>query len=123
LNKPALNFEGNKSWAELILLCLLERDNWQGCWVNNYCRAFWRDIYVTTELPESAAPLFYRIVTRNGGKSGCWDIFVCRGKDVLFVESKQHGKDKIQPSQQKWLESALAEGVPLSSFAIAEYQK
>lgn len=124
LGKPVLDFEGKKSLAELILLRLLEREGWQGCWVNNYRRAFWRDIYVTTELPEApSTALFYRVVAQNGGKAGCWDIFAWRGGEVLFVESKQRGKDRIQPTQQKWLESALAEGVPLSSFYIVEYQK
>lgn len=40
---------------------------------------------------------------------------------TLFIESKQRSSDRIRPAQASWLEHALENGVPLSSFLIAEY--
>jgi hypothetical protein len=37
------------------------------------------------------------------------------------VEAKQRGKGRLRPTQRAWLEGALAEGVPLSAFVIAEW--
>ncbi|MDZ4819293.1 MAG: VRR-NUC domain-containing protein [Planctomycetota bacterium] len=124
-NKPALQFNDQPIWAEFILVRLLEGDGWQGAWVKNWNgREFLRDIRETVELPSTASALFRRIEKRTAGRGGgCWDIFAWRGDDFLFIESKQHGQDKLQLTQRTWLESAREEGVPLSSFAIVEWQK
>jgi hypothetical protein len=123
-NKPALQFNGQPMWAEFILLRLLESDGWRGCWVKNWGgRAFWRDILETVELPSATSALFRRIEARTAGRGGgCWDIFAWRGDDVLFIESKQRGKDRLRLTQRTWLESALQEGIPLAAFAIVEWQ-
>lgn len=123
-NKPALEFDGQPTWAEFVLLRLLERDGWEGVWVKNWHgRAFWRDVADPVALPPSASALFDRIAARAAGRGGgCWDIFAWRGDDVLFIESKQRGKDRLRDTQRTWLVSALAEGVPLSAFAIVEWQ-
>ncbi len=54
-------------------------------------------------------------------RRGCWVIFAWRESEILFVESKQRSNDRIRPIQALWLEHALENGVPLSSFLIAEY--
>ena len=123
-NKPALQFDGHPVWAEFTLLRLLERHGWKGAWVKNWGgRAFWSDVLEITELPPSAEKLFYRIDKRAGTGAGCWDILASRGDDVFFLESKQRGRDEIRLSQRVWLENALGEGVPLSSFMIAEWER
>jgi hypothetical protein len=124
-NKPALQFEGQPTWAEIILLRLLERDGWSGAWVKNWGRrAFWRDVLEVVELPQSAHNIFSRIEKRVGGRgSGCWDIFAWHEDEYLFVESKQHKRDQIRPTQLNWIESALEEGMPISSFVIVEWAR
>jgi hypothetical protein len=123
-NKPALHFEGRPTWAEFIVLRLLERDAWKGAWVKNWGgRAFWRDVLEDCDLPSSALTRFRQIEKRAGGQGGgCWDIFVSRGDEFLFIESKQsEGRDQVRETQEIWLESALDEGIPLESFAIVEW--
>ena len=123
-NKQPLQFGGRPMWAEFILLRLLESDGWAGVWVKNWGgRAFWRNPGEPVELPKTAADVFQRIEQRVAGRGGgCWDIFAWCGADVLFIESKKRGRDRLRPTQLTWLEGALAEGMPLSTFAIVEWQ-
>jgi hypothetical protein len=121
-NKPAFQFNNQPTWAEFILLRLLERDGWTGAWVKNWGgRAFWRNPLEVTELSPLVSARLDRIERRTGGGGGCWDIVVSRGDDVLFVESKQRGRDELSPNQRAWMESALDEDLPLSSFVIVEW--
>jgi len=123
-NKPALQFDGQPTWAEFILLRLLEGDGWNGAWVKNWHGlAFWRNACEVVELSLLASALFRQIQKRLGGRGGGgWDILASRGDEVLFIESKQHKRDRLGPTQKIWIESALDEGVPLSSFAIVEWR-
>jgi hypothetical protein len=121
-NKPALQYGDTPIWSEFALLRLLERDGWQGVWVKNWGgRAFWRDVLKPIELPPPAASLFSRIATHAARGGGCWDVFAWRDDDMLFIEAKRSGRDRLRLTQRTWLEGALAEGVPLSSFIIVEW--
>ncbi len=123
--KPPLDFDGRPLYAEFILLRLLERAGWSGVWVKNWGgRAFWRDLKESVALPPHEATLLRQIERCTGGSgAGCWDIVAWRDDNVLFIESKQHGRDALRPNQVRWLECALRQGVPLSSFAIAEWTR
>ncbi len=121
-NKVPLNFEGLPAWAEIVLVRLLERSGWGAAWVKNWGgRAFWRDVKSPVELPQTQSALFQQIVTLTGARSGCWDIVAWRNDDALFIESKQRGRDRLRPTQQIWLETALGCGVPLLAFAVVEW--
>jgi hypothetical protein len=122
-NKPALTFRDRYLYAEFVVLRLLEQAGWTGVWVKNWHgRAFWTDINTPMALTPAQAQLFETIERSTGNdRGGCWDIFAWRGSEVLFVESKQRSNDHIRPSQAIWLERALENGVPISSFLIAEY--
>jgi hypothetical protein len=75
---------------------------------------------VDGDVPASVLERFERI-SNVVGKGGAWDILAWHGERVLFIESKQRGSDKLTVSQLRWLEAALADGVPLTSFAVYEY--
>jgi hypothetical protein len=121
-NKPALDFEGQPSWAEIIVVRLLERGGWQAAWAKNWAgRAFWRDVGQIVELAPLPAALYHEIAARTASSGGCWDVIAWRGDNVLFIESKQRKRDRLRPTQTMWLESALACGVPLSAFAVVEW--
>jgi hypothetical protein len=122
-NKLALAFRDRHLYPEFILLRLLEQAGWSGVWVKNWHgREFWTDISTPIALPPAQARLFETIEQGTGNyRGGCWDIFAWRGGETLFIESKQRSNDRIRPAQASWLEHALENGVPLSSFLIAEY--
>jgi hypothetical protein len=122
-NKPALVFGDRFLYPEFILLRLLEQAGWSGVWVKNWHgRAFWTDINTPVEMPPAQARLFVTIEKSTGNqRGGCWDIIAWRGGETLFIESKQRSNDRVRSAQASWLEHALENGVPLSSFLIAEY--
>jgi hypothetical protein len=39
----------------------------------------------------------------------------------LFAEAKRYKYNKIRASQRKWLEAALQQGLPLTSFLLVEW--
>lgn len=124
-NKTSLQFDNKPTWAEFILLRLLERDGWTGAWVKNWGgrREYWIDPLEVAELPPLASTWLHRIERRTGGGGGCWDLIVSRGDDILFIESKQRGRDGLNLNQRAWMENALDENVPLSSFIIVEWSR
>ena len=122
-NKPRLSFDGQVVYPEFILLRLLERAGWSGCWVNNWLGRLWRDIDVEVTLPPRQAELFRQIEVCAGGRGGAWDVFAWHGDKVFFIESKQRTNDRLQSTQLAWLECGLEREVPLSSFLIVEWTR
>jgi hypothetical protein len=121
-NKPLMDFGGEPTWAEFILLRLLEANGWSGAWVKNWGgRDFWANPGKRIQLSTIANSVFQRLEKCTANGSGCWDIVAQRGDDVLFIEAKKKGKDALNLNQKSWLEAALENGVSLSSFAIAEW--
>jgi hypothetical protein len=122
--KPTLKFDGQLTWAEFILLRLIERDGWKGAWIKNFHgrREFWQNPGEPTVLPTRASNLLQMVEDTSGGTAGCWDILAARGDDYLIIESKQRGGDRIKPNQAKWMEIALELRVPPWSFGIVEWE-
>ena len=121
-NKAPLNFDGFPAWAEIVVVRLLERSGWGAAWVKNWGgRAFWRDVNDPVELPQTPSALFQKVEMMTGVRGGCWDVFAWRGDDVMFIKSKQRRRDRLRPTQRIWLETAMGCGVPLSAFAIVEW--
>jgi len=124
-SKGFVKYGGRPLLAELAILRSFQRDGWRGVWVNNFGhRTFLTDLPGTgepVELPTKAAHLFGRIERRNGGRAGCWDVFAWKGPRVIFAEAKRMNRDRIRPSQLRWLEAALSLGVPVSSFVVVEW--
>jgi hypothetical protein len=121
--KAVLELNGEPLFAELAVLRLLEQDGWDGVWVDSYRRRYMRGLpglVAPSELPEQWQSLFARIAGGKSSWSGRWDVVAWQGSRVLFVEAKRRGRDRIQASQLKWLEAALAQ-VPLSSFLLVDW--
>jgi hypothetical protein len=72
-------------------------------------------------LPKEPAELFKKISDKVGKFGGCWDIFAWKDGGYIFVELKRKSKDKIQESQEKWLDESLKLGISKSSFTIVEW--
>ena len=125
-NKPTLEFDGRATWAEYVLVRLLERAGWQARWVKNWTggRQFCVDVGVPERLPDRAQAAFKRIDTRAASATGggAWDIFAWKDSDFLILESKKYRSgDALRPGQIAWLGAALAEGFRPDQFVIVEY--
>lgn len=126
-NKPVLDFDGLPTWAEYVLVRLLERAGWDARWVKNWVggREFCSDVGLPVAMPPEATAVFTRIDQRAASKTGggAWDIFAWREGEYLFLESKKHKSgDRLRPGQVSWLAAALSEGFRAEQFAIVEYE-
>jgi hypothetical protein len=122
--KTILDFEGSPAFAELVILWTLQKEGWQGVWVDSFRRAF-RTGYWNSEpqrtLPQKPSCLSEEIWNLAKAPSGVWDVFCWQDDKVLFSESKRARKDTIRPSQLLFAESALNIGLPLDSFLFVEW--
>lgn len=123
--KAILDVDGQPGFAELAILGAFLRDGWDGVWIDTYRaklrRGYW-GVPPVDRLPSPSHDLLDRIVkTRGGIRRGTWDVFCWRGNDVAFAESKRKRRDRLKPDQTHFLEAGLAQGVPLDSFLIVEW--
>ncbi|MFA5193237.1 MAG: VRR-NUC domain-containing protein [Verrucomicrobiia bacterium] len=120
--KPLVEVDGEPLFGELAVLRWLQKDGWDGVWVDTYHgdRLFWKGLPDRTApaiLPPKATALYDRIVEVNGRRAGFFDVFAWRGREFLFVEYKGKG-DSIKPNQLSWIKSAIKAGVPVSSLVL-----
>jgi hypothetical protein len=130
-NKTVVEFDGEVTLAELVIRGLAERQGFDAVWVTGADRFTKTWPRKPEELPPVSRHWYARVapvarelnrrVFGKDSKGGCWDIVGCRGDEIVFVESKRMGKDEINDYQRGWLEAAVREGVPLSSFNIIEW--
>jgi hypothetical protein len=132
-SKPVIDHDGKGTFAELALISILRQNGFDGAvWVDNWQGCHFRDATPTTvcdDMPNNVLEKYKRIVKRNGGRGGCWDVMAWNNEGVAFVECKlkdcklndRKYDDHISQNQIKWLESALNEGIPLERFAICEW--
>ena len=121
--KAVLDSDGQPVFAELAILRLLEKDGYEGVWVDTYRRRF-RDAMppAVCELPAQAREIYDRIVTANGGKrGGCWDVLAWKNGKYLFVEAKRKGEDNMLVDQLRWLDAAIQVSLAPSCFRICEW--
>jgi hypothetical protein len=123
-NKTVLDFYGSPEFAELGILRMMERAGWSGVWVDAYRNAFRTKFWPkdVVELNATQKKLLDRIREKAGTESGCFDVFCWMGKDFIFIEAKRHKKDRIRPTQQRWLQAAIRGcRIPLYRFLIIEW--
>ena len=71
-----------------------------------------------TEPSRTARELVSRINSRAAGDASCWDVFAWKPK-LRFINMMRAGSSgMLSPSKLLWLQAALAEGVPPSTFEI-----
>lgn len=129
-NKPVLKFGRRRTWAEFVVLGLMERDGWSGRWIKNWSGRsrpriqFCRAIGQASPIRDPAAAAMFSALDEEAGHphGGMWDIFAWRGDDYLIIESKQYRRsDHLKPNQLAWLEASRRVGLPLDSFAFVYY--
>jgi len=125
-SKPALNYN-QEACFELAILRTLLKHGWSGVWVSAFGGYFlntmpksWslRDQQVSIPAEKEA---ILKHISQTGGTTACFDVFAWKDSEVLFCEAKRQGQDKLTDGQLRFIEGALACGIPLNSFLIAEW--
>lgn len=127
--KPKFTVDGRRSCAELAVIDHLRHDGWDGVWVSAFggawLRAEWFPAPAFRTIAEAGAPAwavetFERLRAENGGKlGGFFDVFAWREPDeIRFLEIKV-ARDRIQPTQRRFVETALRFHEP-KEFMIIE---
>ncbi len=122
--KAVIDWNGEPVFAELAVLRMFQSEGWSGVWVDSYRRKYRTglpDVTDPVDLPEPQKQLIETIRSKTGKHGGCWDVFLWKGDEVLFIELKRLKKDKIQESQTGWFEKTLESEVSKDSFAILEW--
>ena len=123
-NKPVIDWNGEPVFAELAVLRLFQSHGWEGVWVDSYRRKYrigLPDVAEPVELPQKQRELIESIKAKTGRSGGCWDVFVWKDNQILFVELKRQKKDVIQDSQRLWLEKSIESGLTTDNFAFLEW--
>jgi hypothetical protein len=134
-----IGMDGEHLLPELAILRLLEKDGWDGRWVNTYSGKgeVWKYLKDWQDVPraeqrnrviEEAEPrqLLARVAGLNkpARYAGSWDVFAWRGADFAFFQSKRiapRGGETLTTQQEDWLRSALYLGdarLRLKSFCV-----
>ncbi len=134
-NKPLIDFGGRPVFAELCVYELVRLSGWQARWVETYgagamnpkhLRA-WADAGLAGQQHDPISDptiqeLLAGIAKANGNSyAGCWDVVCWNGESVVFAELKRHKKDRIRPTQPRWLEAALQVGLEPENFLLVEW--
>jgi hypothetical protein len=120
-NKTAVDWQGAALYPEFAIVRRLESAGWGAAWRKNWHgEAFWRAISETMDVPPRVLAVFERVADVAG--AGAWDILAWKDDQIVFIESKQYGSDKLTPNQLRWLEVALDQGASIDSFAVFEYR-
>ncbi len=119
--KAVLDFQGQPAFAELVILKSFQEQGWDGVWIDTYRRKFRTGYWGTEPLPRLPGGAPPGVVDLFGTWSGAWDVCCWHGEQVVFAESKRSAKDRIRPSQLKFLEGALRHGISVDSFLLVEW--
>ncbi len=122
--KTILNWNNEPVFAELAILRLFQSHGWNGVWVDSYRRKFrvgLPDVVDPISIPQEQDGLIKTIRIKTKRSGGCWDVFVWKDSQVLFIELKRKGKDRIQNSQNEWLEASLSSGLNIKNFLLVEW--
>ena len=108
---------------------------WQARWVETYSAGAMTPYHFTTWadaelagqyhdpiLEPAVQDLLLKIAQANGNSyAGCWDVVCWNDEAVVIAELKRHKKDRISPTQPRWLEAALLVGSEPQNFLLVEW--
>src|SRR3989344_1376153 len=125
--KPFVTYHGKAIFAELAILKTFISSGWNGVWVEtyggkNFLRTMpksWKLAQSNNSIPEDKENLL-KDIWKTGKTTACFDVFLWKGGDILFCESKHKGKDKLTKAQTKFIEGTLACGIKEKSLFIVE---
>ncbi len=127
-NKPIIDYKNKPVFAELAISRILIDAGWQSIWVETYggtnflkeMPTEWKLRSNNVSIPENKQSLLQRI-WKISKTTACFDVLAWKDNTVLFCEAKNKGKDRLTKPQIRFIEGALACGVPASSLLIVEW--
>lgn len=119
--KAVIDFNGEPVFAELAALRLAQSHGWQGAWVDKTKYRIGLLDVAPINIPEDKQKIIDKIRSKISGSGGCWDLFLWKENQILFIELKSK-IDHVQDSQIKWLEVSLDLGYPVSNFIFIEWE-
>lgn len=135
-HKPLLDVAGKPLFAELCVYELFRLSGWDARWLETYgaparnpsCFTRWLPEVARAEQPrqpiveEEITNLLQRLAAANHNTyAGCWDTVGWHNSTVLFAELKRYKKDKLQPTQPRWLQAGLQVGLQPENFLLVEW--
>lgn len=135
-NKPVIDMDGKPMFAELAIMNLFIKSGWHSIWVETYARLNKEPFYMShwdfeksykdqTNFPVKEKKLLNMLAEiaklNNSSYGGCWDVLGWNGKQILFAESKRLKKDRVQQTQNRWLEAGLKYGLKPQNFMIVQW--
>jgi hypothetical protein len=126
---------GNATFAELLVMDRLRADNWSCLWLSSFGRArrilAWphdSEEPIEGQLPPSIEAKLNDIAkhrrgaaTRNYSFAGIADVVAWRNNDLLLIECKRKGKDRLSRSQEEWFQCALQAGLANDQLGVFEW--
>lgn len=126
-NKPVLAYGDAPIFAELLILRLLEREGWRGVWASSYPRLRFLSqmpigpVFTSQSIPDEKQAIIDAITSRADRRGGCFDVFAWNDRGIIFCEAKRRSRDALRASQRRWIEAALATGIPQSCLLVVEW--
>ena len=135
LSKPLVDADGEVLFGELAIFRHLQKDGWEGVWVDIHGRGRNKVVWSAmppggaATLPEHAPDVYDRIVEMNGGKSSGFDVFAWKARneghgaeafDYIFLEFKGKG-DSPNKNELRWIEAAINAGIKQEQLFIVTY--
>jgi len=134
--KPIIEINKKPMFAELAIMNLIIQSGWQAIWVETYARLNKEPFYMSdwdfeksyknqihTVIPKKQISEMLAGIAKlnNGSYSGCWDVLGWNGNQIIFAESKRLRKDRIQDTQNGWLEAGLRYGLKPENFMVVQW--
>jgi hypothetical protein len=123
--KPLVNVEGESLFGELAILRTIQKDGWDGVWVDTFHQKKLRNSMPPEEgidLPDHAKRVYNSIVKENKGADGFFDVFAWKDDQYAFLEYKGKG-DSLRKTQKTWIGAALRAGINLNQLFIVAYER
>ena len=125
--KPIINCNGVPLFAELALLKQFLASGFEGVWVEtfggpNFLTAMpgaWQVRPWSITIPEDKHDLL-RSIWRTARSQACFDLYLWRGPDILFCETKRKG-ESLTRDQPKFVEGALQSGFKEEQLIVLQW--
>jgi hypothetical protein len=137
-----IELHGEHLFPELAVLRLLERDGWEGRWVNTQGAKgeVWKFLTRWDDVPreqqrtrnieeEEPRRVLAKIASsRKKRYAGCWDVYAWRNGEFAFLDLRRGApgpKDEVKADRIDWLHTALLFGderIKVDSFAVVSWE-